>query len=116
MKDRLYKVIELKSGGSIRRFSADIGLPYDNIYNYYRKGKRAGDKVSAEVIAKTILEFTDISADWLLTGRGEMLLTNDDNKMLRDKIEDAKEEIGYYKGVLSAHGISVDPWKKERSA
>lgn len=118
MKDRIYQIIEITCKGSIRKFAEAIGVPYANIYNYYREDRKSSNKVTADIIAKIVLSFDDFNVDWILTGRGEMLkkinVEKSANEMeLIEKLEEAREEIGYYKGILIANGLSPAPFPKK---
>lgn len=118
MKDRIYQIIEITCKGSIRKFAEAIGVPYANIYNYYREDRKSSNKVTADIIAKIILSFDDFNSDWILTGKGEMLKKANADKSaiemeLIEKLEEAREEIGYYKGILISNGLSPAPFPKK---
>lgn len=131
MKDRIYQIIEVTCKGSIRKFAEAIGVPYANIYNYYREDRKSSNKVTADIIAKIILSFGEFNADWILTGRGEMLNTSshflENDADIKDRLIEVQKELSevqkevnearketidahherdYYKNLLEEHGIS----------
>ena len=56
--------------------------------------------------------FPDISADWLLLGRGEMLVEENipgsDNTYLKKQLKDQAEMIGLYKKLLEEKDARID--------
>lgn len=70
MLERLKEVIAAKSS-SILDFSNKIGVPQTTLNNQIKSPRG----VSVSVILLTLDTFPDISAEWLLRGKGEMLLS-----------------------------------------
>lgn len=70
--ERISSIIKSK-GMSMRAFAASIDFPY-NTLNQYILGKRT--TIDSSLIVKTISSFDDISSEWLLTGKGQMLKEN----------------------------------------
>lgn len=64
IRERVLHVAELK-GIKISELERRLSLSR----SYFRNTK----SVSADAIARLLVAFPDISADWLLTGQGEML-------------------------------------------
>ena len=93
MKDiieRIKQLSETKSR-SIREFSGIIGIPQTTLNNQLI-GKRG---LSLETILSIINSFEDISTDWLLKGKGEMISQEASSSSL---IEELKAEINQLKG------------------
>lgn len=67
---RIMEIRALKSK-SVNAFAEMIGMPQATVNNYML-GKR---KVSLEFIMTIVSSFEDISTDWLLRGKGPMLIT-----------------------------------------
>lgn len=116
--DRLDKYMEY-SGLNDNKVTVKSGIPVGSL-GKQRKGARG---LSVSSIAKILYAYEDLNADWLITGRGEMILSTErkeeDEGLLEllNRLEATREEIGYYKGLLQANGISADPpSKKDRSA
>lgn len=69
--ERLKSVIAEKSN-SASDFSKMIGIAQTTLSNQMKSPRG----ISIEVIMLTLDQFPDISAEWLLRGKGEMLLTD----------------------------------------
>lgn len=69
--ERLNSVIKKKSS-SKSDFSKRIGVAQTTFSNQLRSSKG----ISAEVILLTLDTFPDISAEWLMRGKGEMLISD----------------------------------------
>ncbi|MEN8224573.1 MAG: helix-turn-helix transcriptional regulator [Bacteroidota bacterium] len=69
MLDRLTQVIKLKELSS-SQFADEIGVQRSSV-SHVLSGR---NKPSLDFITKVILRFPDINPEWLLTGRGKMLL------------------------------------------
>lgn len=70
IKERLLQFIDNK-GIKKDFFFKKIGLSASNF-----KGSGAKSELGGEKIVKILSEYTELNADWLLTGRGEMLKSN----------------------------------------
>lgn len=77
---------------SQRQFGTLIGFPHYTINNYLLRKRTT---IDAKLLENIIETFDDINADWLLTGRGEML--KDFNS-----VSDLKEDRVPY-------GVNTDP-------
>ena len=97
--ERVKLVFESKSK-SIREFSAMINVNY-NTLNQQIKGERS---VSLDVLQAILNSFEDISAEWLLRGKGEMYLQPRDSKEENssDEVEILKDEILRLQGEVRA--------------
>lgn len=83
IKERLIKYLKI-SGISKKEFSENTGISLWNI-----TGKSVKSELGGEQISLIIGKYPNISLDWLLLGKGEML--RDDNSFLPN------EEIPYIK-------------------
>lgn len=97
IKDRLDLVIR-ELGVSGRGFERECGLANGSYASL-------GDGVGADKLNKILIRYSQISADWLLTGQGGMLkktdiasndssLTDGQFKYFVDKLEAQAKEIG----------------------
>lgn len=90
----------------IKEFIAYKGLNYNAFEAKCGLSKRyvgnLGKSMQSDAIEKIILSFPELNADWLITGRGEMLYNNssssnseesENNKYLREYIELLKSQI-----------------------
>ena len=62
---------------STRAFAIKIGFNYSTLHNYFN-GRRIS--IDYELADKTLSSFSDISAEWLIRGKGSMLLSDEANK------------------------------------
>lgn len=70
VNDRIKKIVTDCFGGNKSAFAKQIGIPQTTISNYI--GKKRESKPSVEILEKIVITL-GINADWLLTGRGEMI-------------------------------------------
>lgn len=82
MLERLKDVISVKSS-SILDFSNKIGVPQTTLNNQIKSPRG----ISVSVILLTLQTFPDISAEWLLRGKGEMILSENLPPILGDESE-----------------------------
>ena len=66
-----------------RAFALKIGFNYSTLNNYLT-GRRT--TIDSELLIKILSSYDDVSAEWLLRGKGEMILENQTN------YEDLKRE------------------------
>lgn len=71
---------------SFNKLSVELGLSN----SYFSKMVKNGGSIGSDVIEKILRIYTDINADWLLTGRGSMLKTESMPPMGEQEME--KEE------------------------
>lgn len=67
MKEKLKQIAQYEQL-SIEKFSQKIGVAPSNFY-----GKNKNSELRIGVFIKILMEFPEISPDWLLLGKGEML-------------------------------------------
>lgn len=72
MVERVLKLIETKTYGNEKEFALQVGIKQQTINNY-TKGKRT---VSLDAIIAILTAYEDVSAEWLLRGKGEMLISD----------------------------------------
>lgn len=72
MVERVLKLIETKTYGNEKDFAIQIGIKQQTINNY-TKGKRT---ISLDAIIAILTSYEDVSAEWLLRGKGEMLISD----------------------------------------
>lgn len=87
VKDRIYQLMDAKermclvldyTGLNANSLSQKIGLPKYRLYDITQGRTKA---VTYEIADKITSSFTTISKDWLLTGEGSMLLSDNPNSM-----------------------------------
>ena len=72
MVERVLKLIETKTYGNEKDIALQIGIKQQTINNY-TKGKRT---VSLDAVIAILTAYEDVSAEWLLRGKGEMLISD----------------------------------------
>lgn len=104
IKDRIIEVLENKGIGK-EDFYVKIGMTSASF-----RGKAKNTPLNSTAIENILSEIPDLNAEWLLTGRGEMCVTNDISEthalapmeerllaMIKEKdakIEEQAKEIG----------------------
>ena len=103
--ERLKSVIAEKSN-SASDFSKMIGIAQTTLSNQM-KGPKG---ISIEVIMLTLDQFPDISAEWLLRGKGKMLLTDNMPAFNGDETEteeDLKIELSKVEAELEEYKLHI---------
>ena len=81
--DRIKMIIEAK-GYSPRAFAIAIGFNYSTLNNYLT-GRRS--TIDSELIEKALTSFDDISAEWLLRGKCDILIQKEETEPGMDKLK-----------------------------
>ena len=81
--DRIKMIIEAK-GYSPRAFAIAIGFNYSTLNNYLT-GRRS--TIDSELIEKALTSFDDITAEWLLRGKGDILIQKEETEPGMDKLK-----------------------------
>lgn len=106
-KERILQYLKYK-GVSIRKFSEKISISPSNFNE-----KNMISSLSGDILSRILTIFEELSPDWLMLGKGEMLRGSDREKpsdttvsILLQRIEDLARE----NGQLQAQ---IDEYKKE---
>lgn len=112
----LERLIEFKeyTGKSLNAFCASIGIAYTTVF-----GQVNGDRaLSLDTVLKTISAYDELSSDWLLRGRGEMIVANEnvsnENKS-DDRIEGLLETIQILSETIRVKSRTIDALNEEIS-
>lgn len=95
---------------SVNAFSKQIGLPQRTVNNYI-----TGDRsLSVDFIEATLAAFPELSAEWLLRGRGSMYGVDvSTSGQIDNEVLALRSELnGVYK-TLQLLGISLQPQQKK---
>ena len=116
--ERIRKIVSAKEK-SVRKFASAIGFNYTTLNNYLTGIRKT---IDSELLVKIITTYEDISAEWLLAGKGDMYtekksppssgelvnylenkLDNKENDIAKLNIEIARlnKEIGMLNGLIS---------------
>lgn len=79
------KLFISESGLTPRAFAIKIDFNYSTLNNYLT-GRRA--TIDLDLIDKTISSFENLSAEWLMRGKGEMLLASEPTEDRMNKLID----------------------------
>ena len=97
-KERIEALIKY-SGKRINAFAIEIGLPNGNIFYNIKNGRNG---ISASLALKISKTYPEIDQNWLLTGKGEMLINKEEPREdLVKKIETLEEIIKGYSARLA---------------
>lgn len=83
MINRILKLIETKTYGNEADFALKIGIKQQTLNNY-TNGKRP---VKLDTVLAILYTYSDISAEWLLRGKGEMILSENLPPIIGDESE-----------------------------
>ena len=93
IKERVLYISENK-GIAREKFFDDLGITYGNF-----KGKAKEKALSSDILAKIVTKYPDVSPEWLLTGRGEMLKPEHENQ---------SQEVTIIKGNRKTRDAIID--------
>lgn len=81
---RVKKIIDYYCNGNELQFSKEINISQPRINRLFSLDSRSNKYpvVSFEIIQAIINKFINIDSTWLITGKGEMLRSNTDNKAI----------------------------------
>lgn len=105
MIDRIRKIIEYKKL-TATKFASEIGVAQTTLSGHLNDQR----KVSIDVVCGIINSFEDISAEWLLTGKGKMIKGylgssgssgSDDTAVLIDRIKFLEKQNELLTNILS---------------
>lgn len=91
--ERVKYIIE-QEGTNARNFAYDIKFNYSTLSNYLT-GRRV--TIDCELIKKIILAYDNISAEWLLLGKGEILNSDRIKKIKEDLLNQHQQNYPNYK-------------------
>lgn len=80
-----------------RAFAIKIDFNYSTLNNYLT-GRRT--TIDLELISRTISSFEDISAEWLMRGKGEMLLTSEQPTGAEDRMNKLIDTITFQQDTI----------------
>lgn len=100
--DRVKKFV-LHLGISEREFASVVGVGQRSV-NYYFKGEQ---KPSLEFLSKVALAYPSVNIDWIITGEGEMIKSN--NKVSIFTPEDLPKQVGrlYLAPIYESYPVSA---------
>lgn len=115
-KDVLGRIIEFKeyTGKSLNAFCASIGIAHTTVF-----GQVNGDRaLSLDTVLKTAAAYEELSSDWLLRGRGEMIVSNanvSNANKYEERIEGLLETIQILSDTIRVKNRTIDELNAELS-
>lgn len=117
MVERILKLIETKTYGNEADFALKIGKKQQTLNNY-TNGKRP---VKLDTVLAILHTYSDVSAEWLLRGKGEMILSDNLPPLLGDESENdldthaklAQARIEIDRLNIEIAALKKELWKKE---
>jgi len=97
-KERLEAIIEY-TGKRINALAKDLGFPNGNVL-YNIKSRRNG--ISASLASKIAEHYPEINLNWLLTGKGKMLVENNEES------DDLIERVAFLEDYIKGLSARVD--------
>lgn len=99
--DRIYLLVEHLTGGNITAFAQPLNINEANIRSYTARGVIP----KADVLEK-IVKYYEVNANWLMTGKGEMLASQSDessysNRMAGIPLLPVEAMAGFFTGEVS---------------
>ncbi|WP_300790299.1 helix-turn-helix transcriptional regulator [uncultured Bacteroides sp.] len=91
------KLFISESGLTPRAFAIKIDFNYSTLNNYLT-GRRA--TIDLDLIDKTVSSFENLSAEWLLRGKGEMLLTSEQPTDAEDRMNKLIDTITFQQDTI----------------
>lgn len=99
-KERILELIN-SQGVNVSTFFSSVGLSYSNF-----KGKQLQSSPSADVLVKIKTKFPDANMDWILTGEGRMLKTEEPTCMANSDF--LEKIISAIEGTKTEHRAIID--------
>ena len=103
------------TGMSMNAFVDGIGMEYVTVLNQFN-GKR---KLSVETVLCTLDTYSELSADWLLRDRGDMIVSkfNDSPESIKlrydERIESLLDTIKVLQDTINAKNATIDELTQE---
>lgn len=104
------KLFISESGLTPRAFAIKIDFNYSTLNNYLT-GRRA--TIDLDLIDKTISSFENLSAEWLMRGKGEMLLTSEQPTDAEDRMNKLIDTIAFQQSTIKNHQKRIDELETE---
>lgn len=117
--DVLNRFIEIReqSGLSLNAFCASIDMKQSTIFNQVNNFK----SLSLETVLKTLAAYSDISAEWLLRGSGDMFLTKTEEEPKEEepktdtRLEALLDTITLLNETIKTKNATIDALQAELS-
>lgn len=104
LKQRVIEVVNLEYKTSVNKFAAALGIRQTTLNDQIN----GNSKISAAVIIALLSVRPDISAEWLLRGNGDMLISQPQHETLTGEIRNDNETIAALKETIAAQKIAID--------
>ncbi|OWP80078.1 hypothetical protein BWK63_12880 [Flavobacterium covae] len=110
IKERLLYYAK-NQGFKIESFLDSIGMTYGSF-----KGKAKEGSLNSSAIAEIYTKYTDLNIGWLLTGNGEMLITNNTTEAVQENSGiDYKELAESRKETIESKNEQIQYLKEENA-
>lgn len=97
---------------NVSSFSKSIGLTGNVTIHKIVKGESSPSFATLSKIKET---YPEVNIDWILSGEGDMLITNQkDISWYEDQLANAKEEIKWHRELVETLKIAIHNQKKQR--
>ena len=77
INNRVLKLVDYYTNRSVKKFAESIGIPQQTVNRLFNKDTRTGKfpVATTEILVSITRMYVDVDANWLLTGKGDMLNT-----------------------------------------
>jgi transcriptional regulator with XRE-family HTH domain len=114
-RDVFNRLVDFKeqTGLSLNAFSGRIGMKQTTLHNQFH-GKR---DLSLETVINTLTAYSDLSAEWLMRGNGDMLISDSTNIISNGdiRIEALIDTIALLHETIKAKNDTIDALQAELS-
>lgn len=107
--ERILELVGIKAK-SKRDFASMIGVE-QTLFNNYMIGKRSG--MNFDIVDSILRTFPEISAEWLLRGNGEMIIS--DASSMKDIEPTYSQTSAMYESLLKDRDEQIEELKAEKN-
>lgn len=114
---RVQLLMAKKCVGSVARWAKELGIPQPTL----NKKIRGDENFNADQLMKILAMYPDVSADWLILGKGDMnfenpVSTSDELKVAMEKLEKQAKEIERLSHELEKKAAQIEVLLDEKVA
>ena len=107
LNNRIRKVIEDKTNGSVRRFAEQAGISQQKINRLFNIDTRTQKipSVPSDILIRITEMFVDVNPRWLLTGKETMYLSHDNGSQSESEIKYEKPALEMIRDLAAENAL-----------